>query len=99
MRYSPGTPRLTLDLRREGAYHRLSLRDEGEGMERKQQKKVFRMFYRASRKPGGTGLGLFIVHSIVRAHRGKVWLKSAGRGQGTTVTVLLPVLNETPKRQ
>lgn len=99
VRYSPGTPRLTLSLAREGKWLKLALRDEGEGMERKQMKKAFRMFYRASRKPGGTGLGLFIVHSIVRAHKGQVSLKSAGRGQGTTVTVLLPAHGESSKGQ
>ena len=38
----------------------------------------------------GTGLGLFIVRAIARAHGGKVFAESAGEGTGTTVTLELP---------
>jgi signal transduction histidine kinase len=38
----------------------------------------------------GTGLGLFIVRSVVERHGGKVFAESAGPGQGSTFTVQLP---------
>jgi len=38
----------------------------------------------------GTGLGLFIVHSIVKRHGGRVFAESAGVGQGSTFTIQLP---------
>jgi signal transduction histidine kinase len=41
-------------------------------------------------KPGGTGLGLAIVARAIETHHGKVKLKSR-QGQGTTVSVILPV--------
>lgn len=68
------------------------IRDEGVGMTPEQVKQVFDKFYRAnvtSKAPAGTGLGLFIVRSIVEAHRGEVRIDSSP-GRGTTVTVFLP---------
>ncbi len=68
--------------------------DHGIGIPSAQLKRIFTRFYRA---PGlvmarvkGTGLGLFIVHSIVRRHGGRVFAESPGLGQGSTFTIQLP---------
>ncbi|CAN5878638.1 HAMP domain-containing sensor histidine kinase [soil metagenome] len=68
--------------------------DRGIGIPRAQLRRIFKRFYRA---PGlfmarvkGTGLGLFIVHSIVKRHGGRVFAESAGMGQGSTFTIQLP---------
>ncbi|MGH9961332.1 MAG: sensor histidine kinase [Pyrinomonadaceae bacterium] len=68
--------------------------DRGIGIPRAQLKRIFKRFYRA---PGlfmarvkGTGLGLFIVHSIVKRHGGRVFAESEGVGQGSTFTIQLP---------
>jgi signal transduction histidine kinase len=95
--YSAGTPMLEVGLYRDKNRAHLTFSDQGKGIERKDLKKVFQMFYRA-RSSGetirGSGLGLFIIRGIVRHHRGKVWLESEGLNQGTTVHILLPLLAE-----
>jgi len=71
--------------------------DKGIGIPSAQLKRIFKRFYRV---PGrfmarvkGTGLGLFIVHSVVTKHGGRVFAESAGLGQGSTFTVHLPRVN------
>ncbi|HET6980401.1 MAG TPA: HAMP domain-containing sensor histidine kinase [Pyrinomonadaceae bacterium] len=68
--------------------------DKGIGIPSAQLKRIFKRFYRV---PGrfmarvkGTGLGLFIVHSVVTKHGGRVFAESRGLGHGSTFTVLLP---------
>ncbi|HEU4508137.1 MAG TPA: HAMP domain-containing sensor histidine kinase [Pyrinomonadaceae bacterium] len=68
--------------------------DKGIGIPSAQLKRIFKRFYRV---PGrfmarvkGTGLGLFIVHSVVKKHGGRVFAESPGLGHGSTFTVHLP---------
>lgn len=68
--------------------------DKGIGIPSAQLKRIFKRFYRV---PGrfmarvkGTGLGLFIVHSVVTKHGGRVFAESRGLGHGSTFTVHLP---------
>ena len=72
----------------------LRVRDCGVGIPRHELKRVFKRFYRVSNRSvsqvKGTGLGLFIVRAIARAHGGRVFAESAGEARGTTVTLELP---------
>lgn len=68
--------------------------DRGVGIPRAELKRIFRRFYRA---PGrliaqvkGTGLGLFIVQSVVERHGGEIVAESEGEGRGSTFTIRLP---------
>jgi signal transduction histidine kinase len=68
--------------------------DKGIGIPNAQLKRIFKRFYRV---PGrfmarvkGTGLGLFIVHSVIKKHGGRVFAESRGLGHGSTFTVHLP---------
>ena len=72
----------------------LRVHDCGVGIPRHELKRVFKRFYRVSNRSvsqvKGTGLGLFIVRAIARAHGGRVFAESAGEARGTTVTLELP---------
>ena len=71
----------------------LRVRDNGVGIARSELRRIFRRFYRvpqASATARGTGLGLFIVRSIVRRHGGEVTAESPGVGRGSTFTIRLP---------
>ena len=67
--------------------------DNGTGISPEIQSRVFEPFVTHG-KPHGTGLGMAIVKSIVEAHKGKVSLQSTA-GQGTTIEIRLPVVDET----
>jgi signal transduction histidine kinase len=69
--------------------------DNGQGIAPETLARVFDLFVQepqdAERAQGGLGIGLAIVRSLVQAHGGTVHAESAGRGQGATFTVTLPV--------
>jgi signal transduction histidine kinase len=72
------------------------VQDRGVGIPKKQLKRIFNRFYRVQarglRHIKGTGLGLYIVRSIARAHGGRVFVQSEGEGRGATFTLELPRL-------
>lgn len=66
----------------------ISISDNGIGIEESKQHHLFEMFYRASNRPGGTGLGLYLVKQIVEKLQGTVSFTSEF-GMGTTFTIEL----------
>ena len=72
----------------------LRVRDNGVGIPHDELKRIFKRFYRvqspATGQVKGTGLGLFIVRSIVRRHGGEAYAESEGEGRGSTFTIRLP---------
>jgi CheY-like chemotaxis protein len=70
---------------------RLSVSDTGEGMETDVQAQIFDPFF-TTKEPGrGTGLGMFFAHDVVTAAGGTIEVSSAP-GEGTAVTIRLPVI-------
>lgn len=88
-----GSSRLTLE-RRGGDHVVAILDDDGPGIPELEMEKVFAPFYRVeasrNRETGGTGLGLAVARSAVRAHGGDIALSNRPEG-GLRITVTLPV--------
>jgi two-component system, OmpR family, sensor histidine kinase SenX3 len=76
----------------------LRVSDHGIGMSRAQLPFIFNRFYRIGsevrRSRTGTGLGLFIVRSVMKGHRGTIAVESPGPDRGSTFTVTLPALGD-----
>jgi signal transduction histidine kinase len=93
LRYTPGAGRIRLTAAREGRDLILAVQDNGRGIPLEALPHIFDRFYRvdtARSQAGESGLGLAIAKSIVEAHGGKITAESQV-GQGTTITIRLPV--------
>ena len=97
VKYSPKVKTVWIDARADGNDARIEVRDQGAGIAREEQHRIFDKFVRgASAAAGGikgTGLGLAMVRHIVRAHGGTVGVASEP-GRGSTFTIALPALGE-----
>ena len=95
IRHTPKEGTITLRASQQDTTLTIEVQDNGAGMDAEQLGRVFDRFYRAdearSRDNGGTGLGLAIVKAIVEAHGGEVMVGSAGLGQGSTFSLMLPI--------
>jgi len=77
----------------------IRIKDSGIGIPPNELKRIFRRFYRvqnrSTQEKKGTGLGLFIVRSIIKKHNGRIFAESKGEGKGSTFIVQLPkVVND-----
>ncbi|MBL8742950.1 MAG: HAMP domain-containing histidine kinase [Myxococcales bacterium] len=90
-----GNPReIRISASADEARMRIQVHDNGQGIERREHKRIFLKFYRIDdklkRKQEGSGLGLAIVQYVLRAHSGKVEVDSAP-GRGSTFSLVLPL--------
>lgn len=93
--YSPESPDISIKLTKSGNAVVISVTDHGRGIEKRDQKRVFGMFYRAQPEGHhvrGTGLGLYIVESVIKNHGGTVDVTSEGLGRGSKFTIKLPAV-------
>jgi len=93
IKYSPGESEVTFRAEQDEDEIRIKVEDNGPGIAKEHQPRIFERFYRVdkarSSKIGGTGLGLAIVKYIVQSHKGHVDVVSK-LGKGTTFTIHLP---------
>ncbi|MEL4455164.1 HAMP domain-containing sensor histidine kinase [Lutimonas vermicola] len=95
IKYSEGPPEIRIKTENAGNNIVLKISDNGIGMSKHVQRKVFNKFYREEtgniHNVKGHGLGLSYVKSIVERHQGHVYLESE-KGKGSTFTVKLPII-------
>ena len=75
-----------------GPFLKLTVADTGCGMAPDQMEKIFEPFYTLRQGTGGTGMGLAIVHGIVRGYGGKITVHSQ-EGKGAVFEVLWPIVS------
>jgi PAS domain S-box-containing protein len=83
-------PRIRISTQINGRYGKINIEDNGIGIPEEHQAKIFDMFYRASYKSGGSGLGLYIVKEIVQKLHGSISVESQP-GKGTKFSITLPL--------
>jgi signal transduction histidine kinase len=95
LKFSPEAQEVRLTLERTGDRARISVVDRGEGFDPEVASTLFERFRQgdasSTRRHGGLGLGLAIVHHLVDAHGGSIEARSAGRGAGSAFVVDLPL--------
>lgn len=93
VKYTPEGGKISLSFEKTSKEVMFSVKDSGMGIPKDQIGNLFKKFFRARNVVGqteGTGLGLFIVESIIDAHKGKIWAESE-EGKGTVFYVTLPI--------
>jgi signal transduction histidine kinase len=94
----PGAIRIGLEVSEGSA--RLSVADDGQGIDAELLPRVFDLFTQGARSPdrsqGGLGIGLSLVRNLTALHGGSITAASAGHGRGSEFIVTLPLLRALP---
>jgi PAS domain S-box-containing protein len=94
LKYAPNSGPMVLSAHQTNGEVVISVKDNGPGIGKEDQIRLFEKFYRVkergTEKIKGSGLGLAIVKSIAERHGGRAWVQSQ-RGKGTTFYISLPV--------
>ncbi|MDB5790940.1 MAG: hypothetical protein JWQ80_964 [Massilia sp.] len=100
-KYTPPGGVISLAVEARDGKARITVTDNGNGIEPALLPHVFDLFVQGERTPdraqGGLGLGLALVKNIVGMHGGRVEAHSAGPGQGSTFIVELPAAEQPPR--
>lgn len=98
VKFTPYRGSIKVRLEQEGTHAKVTVQDNGLGIEPEFLPSVFDRFRQAdsstTRNFGGLGLGLAIVRHLVELHGGTVWADSEGGGKGATFSAMFPLLPE-----
>lgn len=87
-------PRININFSIQSRKLHISFFDNGIGIEKAEQKKIFKKFYQVGEADNmsarGSGIGLYMAQSIAKIHRGKLLVESKGKGRGSTFVIALP---------
>lgn len=93
IKYTPAGGTVSIHMRQTAHVVTFIVKDNGIGIPLAAQRKIFTKFFRAAnalrQETTGTGLGLYVVHGLVRTLHGKIWFRS-DEGKGSTFYVSLP---------
>jgi PAS domain S-box-containing protein len=79
-----------IDSLKEGTYAQITVQDTGPGIPQEIIDRIFEPFFTTKPESEGTGMGLAVVHGIVKSHYGNIRVTSTP-GQGTCFTIILPI--------
>ncbi|MCK4359200.1 MAG: HAMP domain-containing protein [Candidatus Cloacimonetes bacterium] len=94
-KFTPDGGSITVDVNRTKSDLSISVKDNGIGIKKQDQKRIFGEFEQLdssfARKHQGTGLGLALTKRLVELHGGNIWVESEGEGKGSTFTFVIPI--------
>lgn len=100
LKYTPVKGQISITVSKDKTNAKIAVGDTGFGIPKEQQDKIFTKLFRADnvkeKETDGTGLGLYIVKSVVEQFGGKIWFESE-EGKGTTFFINIPLKGVKPK--
>jgi signal transduction histidine kinase len=97
IKYSPGKSSIDVAAKTEKDYILVSVKDQGVGIPKAQQKNIFQKFFRSDNvmkhETVGSGLGLFIVKAIIESNHGSIWFESE-ENKGTVFYFKIPIADK-----
>ncbi len=101
-KYTPPGGRIAVSVGRDGERARVSIEDDGMGMDADTLPRIFDMFVQGPREPGdaagGLGIGLALARRLVDMHGGAIGATSEGPGRGSRFDIVLPLLGAAAER-
>jgi len=94
IKYTPTKGKIDIEIKSDGKNMIFNISDNGYGIPKNQQNKIFSKLFRAdnvlTKETDGTGLGLYIVKSIIESSNGKIWFESE-ENKGTKFFITIPI--------
>ncbi|MBW2219176.1 MAG: HAMP domain-containing histidine kinase [Deltaproteobacteria bacterium] len=88
-------PRIDISFTIQSGRLHIYFSDNGVGIEKAEQKKIFKKFYQVGEADNmsarGSGIGLYMAQSIAKIQKGRLEIQSNGKGKGSTFTIILPI--------